>query len=70
MRELTTKEIMYRLKRWLVKELPRDTIKLILGKACLVELIDTPIDLIGFHARTMGQKTARLSVEETQIEWL
>ncbi len=70
MRELTTKEIVYRLSRWLLKELPRNTIKAIAGKANLVDIINTPIDLIGFSARTKGQKTATLSEAAKQIEWL
>ena len=70
MRELTTKEIIYRLSRWLVKELPRDTIKAIAGKASLVDLVSTPIDLIGFQARTTGQKESSLSKEAKKIEWL
>ena len=70
MRELTTKEIVYRLSRWLLKELPRDTIKAIAGKASLVDIMNSPIDLIGFSARTTGQKTATLSEAAKQIEWL
>jgi cellulose synthase/poly-beta-1,6-N-acetylglucosamine synthase-like glycosyltransferase len=69
-RELTSKEIVYRLGRWLFKELPRDSLKAIAGQADLVDLINTPIDLIGFHARTTGQKTAKLPEEAMQIEWL
>ncbi len=70
MRELTTKEITYRLSRWLLKELPRDTLKAIARKASLVDLVNTPIDLIGFSARTTGQKTAILTEAAKQIEWL
>ncbi len=70
MRELTTKEIIYRLSRWLLKELPRDTLKAIARKASLVDLVNTPIDLIGFSARTTGQKTATLTEAAKQIEWL
>lgn len=70
MRELTTKETIYRLSRWLLKELPRDITAAIAGKAGLVDVVNTPIDLIGFAARTTGQKTATLSDTAKQIEWL
>jgi cellulose synthase/poly-beta-1,6-N-acetylglucosamine synthase-like glycosyltransferase len=70
MRELTLKESLYRLSRWLLKELPRDSAKLMMGKASPVDLIRTPIDLIGFQARTSGQKEAQLSEDSRQIEWL
>lgn len=70
MRELTTKEIMYRLSRWLVKEMPKNSLKLVTGKASAIDLISTPIDLIGFHARTQGQKASKLPEIAKQIEWL
>ncbi len=70
MRELTTKEVIYRLSRWLLKELPKNSLKAIARKAGLVDLISTPIDLIGFHARTTGQKESKLPEEAKTIEWL
>ena len=70
MRELTTKEVIYRLSRWLLKELPKNSLKAIAGKAGLVDLISTPIDLIGFQARTTGQKESKLPEEAKTIEWL
>ncbi|MCU0533291.1 MAG: glycosyltransferase [Hydrococcus sp. Prado102] len=70
MRELTLKESLYRISRWLLKELPRDGAKLAIGKASAIDLIKTPIDLIGFQARTTGQKDAILPEEARQIEWL
>ncbi|OKH26790.1 glycosyltransferase [Hydrococcus rivularis NIES-593] len=70
MRELTFRESLYRLSRWLLKELPRDSAKLVIGKAKAIELIKTPIDLIGFQARTAGQKQAQLSEQAKTIEWL
>jgi cellulose synthase/poly-beta-1,6-N-acetylglucosamine synthase-like glycosyltransferase len=69
MRELTAKETFYRLSRWLIKELPRDIVKAIALKADLVDLVNTPIDLIGFQARTIGQKESKLSEAARQIEW-
>ncbi|MGK7950523.1 MAG: glycosyltransferase family 2 protein [Xenococcaceae cyanobacterium] len=70
MRELTTKEIIYRLSRWVLKELPQNSIKAIVKKASFIDLINTPIDLIGFQARTKGQKESKLSEEAKIIEWL
>lgn len=70
MRDFTAKETVYRLTRWLLKELPKDSLKLMVGKASFVNLIKTPIDLIGFQARSQGQKEAQLSEEAKQIEWL
>ena len=70
MRHLTFKEVIYRLSRWLLKELPRDLVKAIAGKAKLVDLINTPIDLIGFQARTRGQAESQLSEEAKYIERL
>ena len=70
MRKLTFKEVIYRLSRWILKELPRDSIKAIAGKAIFVDLINTPIDLIGFQARTLGQEESQLSEEAKYIERL
>jgi glycosyltransferase involved in cell wall biosynthesis len=70
MRELTLKETFYRLSRWLLKELPRDTLKAIARKAYLTDLFKTPIDLIGFQARTQGQQESKLPEAAKQIEWL
>ena len=68
MREFKTKEYVYRLSRWLLKELPLTTMKIISGKAEFVELFDTPIGLLNGRARIMGQKEAKLSDEARQIE--
>jgi cellulose synthase/poly-beta-1,6-N-acetylglucosamine synthase-like glycosyltransferase len=70
MRQLTPTETIYRLSRWLLKELPQDTIKVIAGKAHLVDLVKTPIDLIGSRARTKGQQESKLPQEAKKIEWL
>ena len=70
MRKLTAKEVVYRLGRWILKELPRDSIKAISGKGSLVDLINTPIDLVGFQARTLGQEESQLSEAAKYIERL
>jgi len=63
MRELTPRESIYRLSRWLLKELPITTGKTLLGKNTLVDLLKTPIDLICWQARTEGQRASKLSDE-------
>jgi cellulose synthase/poly-beta-1,6-N-acetylglucosamine synthase-like glycosyltransferase len=68
MRSLTFKEFLYRVLRWLFKEFPRDSLKLILGKASPIDLIRMPIDLISFQARSQGQKEAKLPKEARHIE--
>ena len=68
MRELTNQEIFYRLSRWIIKEIPKNSLKLIVRKASLIDLISTPIDLIGYHARTQGQKVSKLPEIAKQIE--
>ena len=70
MRELKTKEYLYRLSRWLLKELPLTTVKVISGKAELVELFNTPISLLNGRARILGQKEAILSDKARQIDRL
>lgn len=70
MRDFTTKEALYRLSRWILKEIPRDSLKLIRGQAHLINLIKTPIDLIGFQARSQGQKESQLLEKAKEIEWL
>lgn len=70
MRELTSSEVIYRLSRWLFKEIPQNSLKIAFKKAPLIDLINTPIDLIGFNARTLGQKSSKLPELAKQIEWL
>lgn len=70
MRELTPKEYIYLLSRWLLKELPSTSIKAIAGKATLVNLVSTPINLFNGRARSVGQRTAKLPEQARQIDWL
>lgn len=69
-RNFTSSELIYRLGRWLLKELPKNTLKLLFGKADLVDLLATPLDLIGFQSRSQGQATAKLPEKAKEIEWL
>ncbi len=75
MRELTTQEYLYRLARWLLKELPVAGIDRALakpskriGKAELVDLFDTPIGLMNVRSRAMGQRQAELPSAAWEIE--
>ncbi|MDJ0511288.1 MAG: glycosyltransferase [Crocosphaera sp.] len=70
MREFTSKEILYRLARWLIKDIPRDTLKLIQGKGSPIDIIKMPIDLFSFYARNQGQKKSQLPEKAKEIEWL
>ena len=68
MREFNTKEYVYRLSRWLLKELPLTTVKIVSGKAGVVDLLNTPIGLLNGRARILGQKGVKLSDEARKIE--
>ncbi len=68
--ELTLGATVYRLTRWLLKELPSDTVKIITGKGQPIDLLKTPIGLIGFQARSLGQKEAKLPELARQIDYL
>ncbi|BCU13101.1 glycosyltransferase [Microcystis aeruginosa] len=70
MRPLTNQELFFTLGRWLLKELPKNTLKLLFCKADLVDLLATPLDLIRFQARSQGQATAKLPEKAKEIEWL
>ncbi len=70
MRNCTPKEVVYRLSRWILKELPKNSVKLLLGRAKTIDLLQSPLDLIGFQARSQGQKTAQLPEDAKTIEWL
>ncbi len=60
MRPLTGQELRYRLLRWGLKELPQATLKLFTGQETPLALAITPLDLWCAHARTQGQRLARL----------
>ncbi len=69
MKECNTYAIFYRLSRWLIKELPQKSLKAIAGKATWLDLIKTPLDLIGWQARTTGQKQVKLPEKARKIEY-
>ncbi|WP_414754728.1 glycosyltransferase [Anabaena sp. CCY 9910] len=70
MPDISLKDIGYRLTRWLIKELPRDSAKAIAGKANLVDVFNTPISLFTARARAVGQRDAQLPEQAKTIEWL
>ncbi|MBZ8179072.1 glycosyltransferase [Oscillatoria salina] len=70
MREATNKEIIYRLGRWLLKELPVASFGAIAKKNSWLDAIATPIDLIGFYSRSLGQKETQLPELAKKIDRL
>ncbi|GAX35802.1 glycosyltransferase [Nodularia sp. NIES-3585] len=70
MPEMTAKDYSYRWVRWLLKELPRDILQAIAGKATLVDLLNTPIGLFTARARFAGQTDAKLPENAKNIDWL
>jgi len=70
MKQTTAKEYGYLLLRWLLKEVPKNSLKAIAGKASLVDLLSTPISLLTGKARYSGQKDAQLPEKAKIIDWL
>ena len=70
MRDFTAQDYLYRLGRWLLKEMPVNGAKVILQKADLVDILNTPIGLLNIQARSQGQKQAKLSEKAKEIERL
>ncbi|MEZ2277756.1 MAG: glycosyltransferase family 2 protein [Microcoleus sp.] len=68
MRELTTQEYLYRLARWLLKELPVAAVKRAIGSSDLVDLLSTPIGLMNVRSRAIGQLRAKLPESAWEIE--
>lgn len=69
MRECNTKDLIYGVSRWIIKDVPKKSIKLLLGRADWIDVMKTPIDLIGFQSRSIGQQEAKLPEKAKQIEW-
>jgi glycosyltransferase involved in cell wall biosynthesis len=70
MRETTAEEYGYLLLRWLLKEIPKNSLKAIARKASLVDFLNTPIGLFTSLARYSGQKDAELPENAKIIDWL
>ena len=69
MSEITRQDEIYRLSRWLLKELPINLIKATLGKATVLDLVSTPIGLFTAKARYQGQEEAKFPEAARKIEW-
>ncbi len=67
MMELTTLQYLHRLSRWLIKELPVNSIKAIAHKTPSIDIVGTPIGLFGAWARAAGQREAQLPNEAREI---
>lgn len=70
MRTPNLQEYLYRIARWLLKELPTTLVQALRGKADWVDLLSTPIGLLCVQARTQGQQQAQLPQQARQLEWL
>lgn len=70
MREFDRREYVYRLSRWVLKELPIASVRAIAGKVSVVDLLSTPIGLLCVEARSQGQREAQLPEEARQIDQL
>lgn len=68
MRELTLHENIYRWSRWLLKELPIVSIRIITRKTDADSLLDTPLGLLCAWARSDGQRCAQLPEQAQYIE--
>lgn len=70
MRELTRRDYLYRLGRWLVKELPKSSWQAIADQAPAIDIIGTPINIFGSWARDTGQRETQLPENAREIAWL
>ncbi len=68
MKEFNKQEYIYRLTRWVLKELPLTTLKAVAKKATLADILGTPIGLICVRARSQGQREANLPESARQID--
>ncbi|TAE57371.1 MAG: glycosyltransferase [Nostocales cyanobacterium] len=69
-RKMKIKDYNYLILRWLLKEVPKETLKNIIGKSSLVNLLSTPLSLFTGRERGKGQKDAKLPENAKMIEWL
>jgi cellulose synthase/poly-beta-1,6-N-acetylglucosamine synthase-like glycosyltransferase len=70
MRSFTAKDLVSGLTRWAIRDIPRNSLKIVLGKADFLDLITAPIELFGFYSRSRGQATAKLPDRAREIERL
>lgn len=74
MRSFSRQEYLYRLLRWLVRELPPKLITQTFtpkqGTNLLATIFATPLGLWGTRARLKGQNSCKISPQMQEIEWL
>ncbi|QIZ70304.1 glycosyltransferase [Oxynema aestuarii] len=70
MRESDRREYLYRLTRWLLKEIPIATGKAIARRSSAIDFLKTPIGLFCLSARVSGQRESQLLEKAQKIEWL
>lgn len=70
MREVSLPECLYRIGRWMLRDLPKYGVKAVAGKANLVDMLGTPIGLYTARARYSGQRDARLPDNAALIDRL
>lgn len=70
MRAITLSECGYNLVRWIVKEVPKLSLKAALGKGSVIDILSTPIGLFTARARYYGQMSATMPENASDIDWL
>lgn len=65
---LSWRDYGYRVARWLLKEVPRHSLKMMRGESDRIDLLSTPISLICIAARSHGQRSAQLPPNAEWIE--
>ena len=65
---LSSFEYARRCARWLIKEVPKHIIKMIMQQADWIDLLSTPISLICMQARSQGQTQAQLTDQARKTE--
>lgn len=73
-KELSWRDWVYRWSRWLLKEMPVIFIKVNIYRAGISNwidaMVDTPLNLYCQHARSQGQRQARLPSAAREVDWL
>jgi glycosyltransferase involved in cell wall biosynthesis len=70
MRSFTLREYLYRLLRWLFRELPPKLITQKLGTNLAATIFATPLGLWGTWARLRGQNSCEILPQMWEIEWM
>lgn len=68
-RPLENREVLYRLMRWCLKEIPLSLLQLGFKQATWLDLCTTPLDLYCSYARTRGQLESSLPAQAREIDW-